>query len=806
MGAAVGPPEGLAFDSQGNLYIADTGNYMVLRVGRNGIITVVAGNGIPGYSGDDGPATSASMRPTRVAVDAQDNVYVADPTAGRIRKVSPDGIIRRFAGRPGGSSGEGQPALEAGLNPAGLAVDAAGLVFVVDLVNNRVRKIDTRGIVTTVAGNGMRGFSGDGGPALAASLASPYAVAVGPDGSLYIADSGNNRIRRVSADGLISTFAGNGEQGLSGLGGPAAMARISGPFNVVVDAAGNVYFSTSFNVLFQVDLQGMIRSIVGPGPTFSASYGLALGKDGNFYSSDPVNRRVRQIQRNGVISTFAGEGGFRANIEGAPAVESFLFEPHGITLDAAGNAYIADTGNNRVRRLAPGGTLTTIASITEPQSVILDRGGSVLISRIGGVWRLSSDGMLTRIAGGALLGFGGDGGPATQASLGCCLRIATDAAGNLFIADPQNNRVRRVGLDGIITTVAGNGTAVSSGDGGQAVNAGLRSPISVAVDSAGNLYIPDGGGIRKVSTTGVITTLANSGGPGGITDIAPDAGGTIYAAHGGQNRVLVVSQTGVVLSAIGSGEQGFRGDGGPPSAAALNSPSGVAVDAAGRIYIADTLNHRIRVVEIVRSTFQLSTRTLSFSARSNGLPPTAQSFDVTSPTVGLPFTVGAATGSGGPWLVATPTSGVTPARIRASMNPSGLAAGAYQGTITVTAPDAGPPTQTVTVQLTVEPAAPPVVAIEPTGLTFSFLHGASPATQQLRVFNAGSGSLAFSVTATTLTGGSWLSATPASGTATPSSPIALTITANPERLAPGTYSGRVTITPAGLDRQEVPVT
>ena len=465
VGAALGPPQGLALDAQGNLYIADSGNYTVLRVDRNGIVTVVAGNGIPGYSGDDGPATSASMIPRLVAVDAAGNIYVSNDPAERIRKISPDGIIRRFAGQAGGSIEEGVPALEADITPFGMALDSAGNLYVADLRENRVRKIDTNGIITTVAGNGTPGFSGDGGPATAASLRDPYGVAVGPDGSLYIADSGNSRIRRVSPDGIISTFAGNGEEGPSGHGGPATAARISFPFDLVVDAAGNVSFTSSTVVLWQVDSQGIIRELVNL-PAISLGRGLAQDGEGNFYISEQQMRGVLRISPDGRITTFAGEGNFRVAIEGAAAVESFLFEPQGVFPDGAGNLLIADTGNNAVRRLAPDGTLTTIASLPNPQEVIVDQAGNVLISKLGEVLRLEPDGTLTRIAGVAFLGYSGDGGPATEARLGASLSLATDAAGNLYIADAGNNRVRRVGLDGIITTVAGNGDTVPSGDGG----------------------------------------------------------------------------------------------------------------------------------------------------------------------------------------------------------------------------------------------------------------------------------------------------------------------------------------------------
>ncbi|MBI3696509.1 MAG: hypothetical protein HY238_16920 [Acidobacteria bacterium] len=846
--AALGPlpPEpvpgtqGLAFDSRGNLYIADPSNQMVFRVDRDGILTVVAGNGIRGNSGDEGPATSASLfDPIGVAADTQGNIYIVE--GNRVRRVSPDGIIRLFAGQSGnGPSGDGGPALAARFNlPTGVAVDATGNLYISEWVGSRVRKIDTKGIITTVAGNGISGFSGDGGRATAASITAAMGVAVDAAGNLYIADRFNTRIRRVSPDGIISTFAGSGAggpPGASGDGGLATAASIGDVRGVTVDAAGNIYFASTFNRVWRVDSQGIIRVVAGGGsagfagdggPATRASLsrptGVVVDSAGNLYIADSDNARVRRVSPNGVITTFAGDGSYRLSADGTSAVESYLFGPRSVVVDAAGNVLIADPVDLRVRRLAPDGTLTIIAgnggrapvgdgrpaklSGLEPDKVIVDPAGNVLIldTGPGRIHRLGPDGTLSIIAGGGA--DDRDGIPARQAKLNYALGMATDAAGVLYIAEANANRVRRAGLDGIITTVAGTGTRGFSGDGGPAANATLNRPVDVALDAAGNLYILDQGNqrIRRVSPDGVITTFA-AGHFAQLSQAAVDAAGNLFVADTAGGAVFSVSPAGVVRTVAGqAGGLGFSGDGGPPLAAVFNRPEGVAVDSAGRIYIADTGNGRIRRIDIARPSFQLSTPTLSFAMRSNGAAPPPQNIDVTG-TVGLALTVTATTASGGSWLTATPAIAATPARVLISVNQAGLAAGAYQGVVTVTAPDASPPTQTVTVQLTVDPPAPPVAAVAPAGLTFSFLQGASASSRQLRVANVGSGSLAFSISATTVTGGSWLTVTPAAGTATPISPAVLTITANPERLAAGTYTGRVTITPAGLDRIEIPVT
>ena len=329
--------------------------------------------------------------------------------------------------------------------------------------------------ITTIAGTGEFGFSGDGGPAVEAELRNLYGVAVDSAGNLYIADSRDHRIRKVDLTGTITTIAGTGEFGFGGDGGPAAAARLDFPYGVAVDSAGNLYIA------------------------------------------DAGNRRIRKIDSTGTITTIAGTGEFGFSGDGGPAVEAEIRSPRGVAVDSAGNLYIADAGNRRIRKIDSTGTITTIAGTGE-------------------------------------FGFSGDGGPAAAARLDFPYGVAVDSAGNLYIADAGNRRIRKIDSTGTITTIAGTGEFGFSGDGGPAVEAEIRSPRGVAVDSAGNVYIADSRDhrIRKVDSTGTITTIA------------------------------------------GTGEFGFSGDGGPAAVARLAFPYGVAVDSAGNLYIADTLNRRIR--------------------------------------------------------------------------------------------------------------------------------------------------------------------------------------------------------------------
>ena len=326
--------------------------------------------------------------------------------------------------------GDGGAAVEAQLNfPRGVAVDGAGNFYIADTENHRIRKVDPSGVITTIAGTGRRGFGGDGALAVQAGLSSPWGVAVDGAGNLYIADVGNYRIRKVDRSGIITTIAGTGRRGFSGDGGPAVHAQLN-----------------------------------------HSARDLAVDTAGNLYIADKDNHRIRKVDRFGIITTVAGTGERNFGGDGGPATAAHLNDPGGVALDNAGNLYIADTDNQRIRKVDPSGIITTIA-------------------------------------GSGRRGFGGDGGPATAARLHYPLNLVVDGAGNLYISDSYNSRIRKVDPSGIITTIAGTGRRGFSGDGGPAVQAQLHLPRGVALDGAGNLYIADTNNsrIRFVQTKSLLT-------------------------------------------------------------------------------------------------------------------------------------------------------------------------------------------------------------------------------------------------------------------------------------------------------------
>lgn len=489
-------------------------------------------------------------------------------------------------------------------------------------------------MITTVAGNGNYGFGGDNGPATSANLAYPRGVAVDSAGNLYIADTYNNRIRKVSG-GTIVTLAGTAAGGLGGDNGPATSAKLAYPHSVAIDTAGNLYIADSNNSLVRKVSGGVITTVAGGGsslgdngPATSAqlngAYGLAVGAGGSLYIAEGNNNRIRKVS-GGVIATVAG-GGTSLGDNG-PATSAQLYSPEGVAVDSAGNLYIADNSNNRVREV--------------------------------------SNGMISTVAGNGNLPDGGDNGPATNANLAAPWSVALDTAGNLYIAEVLGNRIRKVS-NGVITTFAGNGTAGFSGDNGPATSAKLRAQ-AVAVDPAGNVYIADtlNNRIRKVSN-GIITTVAGGGGLpldfGGSAPatsimlyqpnaVAADSAGNIYFTQSYYNVVNKVSN-GVISTLAGNGKPGYSGDNGPATSALLGRPTGIAVDTVGNVYFADASGTRIRMLTPAPGpcTFPVSPTSLQAPAWGASLTLTLATASACNWTVtGLPdwITVsGSSSGSG----------------------------------------------------------------------------------------------------------------------------------------------------------------
>ena len=580
--AALNQPEAVAVDGLGNLYIADTQNHYIRKVdGATGTITLYAGKpGVAGYKMEGGPADNAELNePQGLYVDASGNLFIADTGNCMIRKVDfLDKKITRVAGALSagspscGYSGDGGQATATKLDrPHGVYVDKDGNIYIADDDNHRLRKVDiTTGIITTIAGNGVPAYGGDGGPAVDASMQNPKSVWMDVNGNLLIADNENNRIRKVTATtGDISTVAGNGIAGYWGDHGPAIDAWLKKPHGVCAyesPAPAYLYIADPSNYqIRRVDLQdGFLTKAAGTiwsgynGDNILATwarlnypFGAHLDGSGNLYIADTYNHRIRKVNaKTGIITTVAGTGSKGFSGDGGPATSAKLRYPFSVYVDARGNIFIADTYNFRIRKVD------------------------------------GATGIITTVVGDGHERFRGDGGPATDASIDMAYDLAVDNDGNLYIADTYNEVIRKVdATTGIIDTVAGQGkTSGYWGDGGLATNARLSGPTGVAVDSSRNIYIADSNNdvVRKVdATTQIINTVAGNGTPGPA------------------------------------------GDGGLATQAQLNYPEGLWVDSSGNIYVVDTNNCRVRKVDGTTAIITTIAGTTLCGYNGNNQPATA---------------------------------------------------------------------------------------------------------------------------------------------------------------------------------------
>ena len=702
----------------GNLFIADENDNIVCRVDATSKnITIVAGTGAFGYSGDGGLATAATMRaPDGVAVDGAGNIYISDTQSAVIREVfsptnpnTPNQITTIVGTGTFGFNGDGAATSIELTNPAGLYVDPpSGNLWIADYWSNRVRMYNaTTKTISTVVGSGA---VGDGGQATSASLYYPRNPALDSSGDLFLVDAQNNRIREISAaDQTISTVVGTGipcaQPALPcGDGGPAAQAALFQPRTVTVEPSGVLIVS------------------------------------------DNGDNRIREVDAGGTITTIVGSGNlcaapFSSCGDGGPALSASLNDARGAVLDAAGNLYFVDAQDNRVREVDTTGTITTVAGNGPDGNAPV---GCVPAGNLSG-----------------------DGGPAVSATLDCPLGLDIDASGNLYVADTDNNVIRKIdtGTPRIITTIAGTGTAGHSGDGGLATNATLRTPDRVSVNGAGNFFISDSGNnvIRRVDgTSKIITAFA------------------------------------------GSGTFAFSGDGGPALAAGFATPVGVVVTPEGNMYVGDVFNNRIRKV-LLTPNVALSSATAAFANQpinvSATLPVTlTNSGDAPLAISDIAITAGAfslAT-SANP-CPAAPTTLAIGARceIDVAFTPTQFIA--YTGTVTISdnAPTAG---STQTVSLSGMGAAGLTVTVSGAGTVTSAPAGISCPTTCTATF---AGNSAVVLTATAGTGSSFTSFSANCTPATPqTNPPSCTVTMSAAETVTATFNttatGSISIAPTTL--------
>jgi hypothetical protein len=579
-------PSGVALDSAGNLYVADFGNDTIRMITPEGVVSTLAGTAGAMGSADGTGAAARFWTPWSVATDSAGNVYVADGN-DTIRKITPTGVVTTLAGTFGTvGSTDGVGAAARFYLPEGVATDTAGNVYVADTYNDIIRKITPNGVVTTVAGTAGVTGSTDG-IGSAALFSYPQDVATDGAGNLYIADGGNT-IRKITPAGVVTTLAG-----MAGVAGSAdgtgAAARFNYPLGVATDSAGDVYVA-------------------------------------DFY-----NDTIRKVTPTGVVTTLAGTAGMTGSADGMGVAARF-YSPHGVAVDGFGNVYIGDTDNDIIRKITPAGMVTTLtglpldygsadgkgaaASFDDPSAVATDSSGNVFVADFRNltIRKVTPTGVVSTLAGTAGMSGSVDGTGAAARFEGP-VGVAADSAGNVYVADTFNDAnsgtysatIRKITPAGVVSTFAGTAGTSGSVDGTGAA-ARFSNPQGLATDSAGNLYVADSGNctIRKISPSAGVSTLAgdpshcgSSDGMGaavgfsGPAGVAVDSGGNVYVADRGNDTIRKVTPAGVVTTVAGMAGMTGSTDG-MGAAARFSSPSGVAVDSAGDLYVSDTGNDIIR--------------------------------------------------------------------------------------------------------------------------------------------------------------------------------------------------------------------
>lgn len=580
-------PTGLVLNSDGNLFVTDAGYGLIREVTPGGVVTTVAGT--PGLSGGtDGTGTNSNVSfnaPRAPALDSAGNLYVADYLGATIRKITPAGVVTTLAGLSATTGLTDATGSEARfLNPSGLAVDASGNVFVADAGNSVIRKITSAGVVTTFAGIANTVGSADG-TGTAASFNYPRGLAVDRAGNLYVGDCNSNTIRKITPAGVVTTLAGTaGTYG--GADGVGAEARFNFPNGLAVDDSGNIYVADEINnTIRKITVDGTVTTLAGlagasgradgagSAARFDRPTGVTVDGQGNVYVTDYNNQLIRKVTAAGEVTTLAGVGGAAGFLDGSGYLlnPSLFRNPTGIAVTTGNIAYVADTGNHSIRSITTAGVVTTLAGST----------GNVGLAD----------------------------GTGSAATFNAPNSVAVGLSGNILVADTANHLIRVVTTGGTVTTLAGTGGTAGSADG-QGTGASFNLPTGVAVDAAGNAYVADYGNhtIRKISPTGLVTTLAGSAGVAGSTNgagtaasfnhpraLAVSADGTVYVSDSGNQLVRQITAAGFVTTLAGTAGVGGGGDG-TGTGATFDGPAGLAVDAAGNVYLADTNNSTIRKI------------------------------------------------------------------------------------------------------------------------------------------------------------------------------------------------------------------
>jgi sugar lactone lactonase YvrE len=612
-------PSGLAIDITGKLYVTDTGSSTIRKISSTTVSTLAGAGYLAGYGDGQGSAALFNA-PTGITVDSGGNVYVADSGNFVIRKITSGGAVTTLAGTAtisGSSGGIGTAA--SFMNPTGISTNGSNL-YVADQGSNNIRQIviSTK-VVTTLAGP----QAGANGTGAAVSFSGPQGVAVDSSGNVYVADSNNYIIRKITSAGVATTLAGTAGVYVGNVDGTGAAAGFSRPTDLVADGSGNI---------FVLDRTGSIRKITPAGVvttvttnfSLTNSRGIALDSVGNIYVAASFSNQIKKITQAGVVTTFAGST--VGSTDGIGTAAKFK-NPEGLAIDASGNLYVSDTNNRTIRKITAAGVVSTLAGTAgsggfadeigpnatfsgSTNGLAVDSSGNVFVAEPGysSIRKITPSAVVTTFAG--TPGFPGSAdGSGSPALFNGPTEVAVDSSGNLYVVDTHNSTIRKVTPAGLVSTIAGTAGIPGSADGTGAA-ARFFNPNGVSLDSTGNLYVADLGNssLRKITSSGVVTTIAGSGqiigAANGIgaaatfenpSGVAVDGSGNVFIADSGNHIIRKITSAGVVTTLAGTAGNMGAADG-TGSAASFISPTGIAVDGASNIYVADSSSSTIRKI------------------------------------------------------------------------------------------------------------------------------------------------------------------------------------------------------------------
>lgn len=632
-------PGGVAMDTSGNVYVADTGDNTIRMIAPDGIVSTLAGS--PGVSGSaDGDGTNALFNgPMGIAVDSSGNVYVADTGNDTIRKIASGGAVSTLAGLAGNAGSVNGLGTNASFYaPEGLAVDASGNIFVADTWNDTIREVSPSGAVLTIAGS-PGNFGSTNATGTNALFYEPGGVAIDAGDDVFVADTGNNVIREIAANGTVTTLAGS-VGNLGSLDATGTNALFDSPQEIAIDGSGNLYVADYLNnTIRKVTSAGVVTTIAGSAGNFGSANGAATNamfwgpegivvcptNDNLVYVADTGNSVIRQISLGSKVlaSTYAGNAS-DGSVD-ATGTSARFFWPMDVASDGQGNFYVADAQNNTIRKITANGTVSTFAgfpgvtgsvnatgtnaSFNDPEAVAVDSSGNVYIADTGNsiIREITSGGVVSTLAGspGSVGSSDGTGGGAQfDAPQG----IAVDGS-DVFVADTMNHTIREIAPGGVVTTFAGFPGNFGSSDGTNSA-AQFDRPAGLAIDGSGNLFVADmfNHTIREITPAGVVSTIAglarvfgDSDGTNGAASffepegVAVGSGDTLYVADSGNNsiRQLTPSGTNWIVTTIA----GWPGVGGSQDGSGIGArfsyPAGMAVS-GGNLFVADSANNTIR--------------------------------------------------------------------------------------------------------------------------------------------------------------------------------------------------------------------